>query len=72
MYPVFAHLYPNISSEFRRFHFRKRGKTHMITTLATSSGTPSRCIGTLLAITSPGSDSFFASMSHLDVHFLYA
>lgn len=42
----------------------------MTTTLATSSGIPSLCIGTLLAIASPGSDSFITSMSSFDVQVL--
>jgi hypothetical protein len=43
----------------------------MTTTLATSSGIPSLCIGTLLAIASPGSDTFISSMSSLEVQVLY-
>lgn len=43
----------------------------MTTTLATSSGSPSLCIGTLLAIASPGSDSLIASMSSCDIQVLY-
>lgn len=43
----------------------------MTTTLATSSGTPSLCTGTLLAMASPGSDSLISSMSSFDVQVLY-